>query len=118
MRKSKKLDQPATKNSIPLSKQIFLTACGRPSRGPRKKILNPPSCNQNLCSLDLHRKQKDVILDSPCVPHPCIKQIRNQDEISAGPKQHILLQVTITHHPTIKALQTTKITKLCPFSPH
>ena len=37
--------------------------------GPHKEILNPPSCTQNLRSLDLHQKQKHEILDSLCVVH-------------------------------------------------
>ena len=43
--------------------------------------------------------------------------MRNQDEISAGPKQDSLPQFITTYPPTIKALQTTKITKLGPLSP-
>ena len=45
-----------------------------PSLGPRRKVLNPPSCSHTLRSLDLHQKPKDEFLDSPCVPHPWIKQ--------------------------------------------
>ena len=46
---------------LPTSKALFLTARRRskenlPYLGPRKKILNSPSCTQNLLSLDLHQK--------------------------------------------------------------
>ena len=41
---------------------------GKISLGPRKKFLIPPSCTQNVYSLDLHQKQEDEILDSPCLP--------------------------------------------------
>ena len=77
------------------------------SLGPHKKILNPPSCTQNLHSVDSYQKQKDDILDSPCVP---ILELNHntKDEILAGPKHDLLLQATTTHPLTIRALQNTK----------
>ena len=50
--------------------------------------------------LDKHQKPKD---DPPSL---------NKTEKAAGSKQDFLLYTTTTHPPTIKALQTTKITKL------
>ena len=79
------------------------------SLGSRKKILNPPSCTQNLCSLDLHQKQKDEILDPSCFPHTWIKpETQKAGEISASPKQDFLLQV---RPPTRRLLEHSKLQK-------
>ena len=44
---------------------------------------------------------------------PSFNKTRNtKDAIPASPKQDFLLHTTTTHLPTIRALQTTKITKL------
>ena len=43
----------------------------------------------------------------------CLNKARNtKDAFSAGPKQDLVPHATTTHPPTIKAFQTTKITKL------
>ena len=50
-------------------------------------------------------------LDSPCAP--CLSKTKNiKDEISASPNQDFSPQATSNHLSTMKALQTTKITKL------
>ena len=58
----------------------------------------------------LQRPPKNETLDSASML--CLNKTRNtKDEISTSPKQNILPQATTTHLPTIKALQTTIITR-------
>ena len=103
-----KKDPPATPH---FQGTIFLAARERskdlrrtfPSLGPHKRILNPPSCNQNIHSIDAIKK----MLSSTNPASPSLNQNRNaKDEISAGPKQDLLPQTT-THILTIRALQNT-----------
>ena len=48
-------------------------------------------------------------------PHPWTKTRNIKDEISASPKQDFSPQATTNHSSTIKALQTTRITKIKSF---
>ena len=81
------------------SKLPFLGLC--------KKILNPPSCPQNLHSFDLHQKQEGEILDSPCTPYPWIETGTQTMRFQPA------LNKNFCSKPTIRTLQTTKITKFC-----
>ena len=56
-------------------------------------------------SLDKHQKLIDKVLHPPCLPHPWLKPGKHPAVKS------FLLYTNTTHQRTIKALQTTKITK-------
>ena len=77
-----------------------------PSLGSRKKILNPPRLLVPLINIRNEKIKSWLTLR----PHSWIEP--GTQKISASPKQDFLLHVTTSRPPTIKALRTTKITKL------
>ena len=82
-------------------RRIFL------SLGSRKEILNSPRVLISLISIR-NKQMKSWLTLCP----PSLNKTRHtKDATSVGPKQYLLLHAT-THTPAIKALQTTKITKL------